>query len=92
MILENEAAIERLRVRIAKRPYFSVHDAFKAIDRDDDGFITLEEFQSILERYGVYATSRDALNLMRRYDKSNRGKVSYSDFVQEIVPKSPTRA
>lgn len=91
MLIENEAASEENRQKVARRPYFSVHDAFKALDRDEDGFITMDEFQSVLEEYGFFTTAKDAMSLMRRYDPDNKGRVSYSDFVQEIVPKSPTK-
>jgi len=51
----------------------------------------MEEFREILDDYGIFATQRDVLNLMKRYDKGHRGKISYSDFVQETAPKSPSK-
>lgn len=42
--MEGEVEAEALRQKLARRPLFSIHDAFAAIDELDRGFITLEDF------------------------------------------------
>jgi Ca2+-binding EF-hand superfamily protein len=91
LLFESEVQAESLRQKLNRRPLFSIHDAFSAIDRDENGFITLDEFRSILEDYGIIATTNDLIGLVRRYDKNLDGRVSYSDFLNEMTPKSPTK-
>jgi len=68
-----------------------VIDAFDSLDRNENGFITPSEFRSMLENYGVYVSSKDIQVLLTRYDKNNDGRVSYSEFCNEILPKSPKK-
>jgi Ca2+-binding EF-hand superfamily protein len=89
--LESEGVAESLRQRLSRRAYFSLHDAFQAVDRDRNGFITLDEFQGILQEHGLYVTGKDLESLMERYDKNMDGRVSYSEFLEEVTPKSPRK-
>jgi Ca2+-binding EF-hand superfamily protein len=91
LFLEAEIVSERLRQNLENNKEFSLYDAFKAVDKDKNGFITLDEFETILADHGVAVTHKDLLSLMERYDKNRDGRVSYSEFVQEITPKSPKR-
>jgi len=74
-----------------RRPLFNVYEAFKALDKNDIGSFSIDEFKELLLDHGIYATSNDLLNLVHRYDKNQDGKVTYSEFVSEITPKSPSK-
>ena len=86
-----EASAENLRRRLLRRPGFSASDAFAAVDQDRNGFITRDEFRSILREYGFYQTETEIAWLLERYDRDRDGRISYSEFVEEILPKSPSR-
>ena len=83
-----EESVELLRKRLAKRPHFSVHDAFAAVDQDRNGFITKPEFKAILNEYGFYCTDIELSMLIDRYDRNHDSKVSYAEFVEEVKPRS----
>lgn len=89
--LDSERVAESLRQRLSRVPTFNLYEAFQAVDSGKDGYITLNEFRDILENHGVYATTKDLESLMDRYDKDRDGRVSYSEFVQEVTPKSPRK-
>jgi len=90
-ILRNENASEDIRLRLNRRPLFSVYESFKSLDKNDNGFVSLSEFKEMLVEHGIYASYKDLDNLIHRYDKNQDGKVSYYDFVQEMTPKSPSK-
>ena len=89
--LDSENVAESLRQRLVRRPSFSMHEAFQAVDKDRNGYITFGEFQSLLEQNGIFATAKDVESLMDRYDKDKDGRVSYSEFLDEVTPKSPKK-
>jgi Ca2+-binding EF-hand superfamily protein len=89
--LETESVAESLRHRLVRRPSFSMHEAFQAVDKDRNGYITYDEFQGLLEQHGIFATVKDVESLMDRYDKDKDGRVSYSEFLDEVTPKSPKK-
>lgn len=91
LFLEVEGMAEALRQRMSRRASFSLYDAFLAVDRDRNGYITIDEFQDILRTNGIYADIKDLESLMELYDRNKDGRVSYSEFVQEVTPKSPRR-
>ena len=80
-----------MRKRLFRRPVFNAYDAFAACDADKNGFITRDEFKSLLREYGFYSTDTELSWLIDRYDKNFDGKISYSEFMDEIMPKSPSR-
>ena len=86
-----EESAELLRKRLLRRPGFSAHDAFTAIDVDKNGYITRDEFKKILREYGFYALDNELTWLIDRYDRNRDGRISYSEFIDEILPKSPSR-
>jgi len=91
-LVDSEIAAEDIRQKLADRPNFNVYDAFKFLDKNDSGKLTMDEFYDTLREAGNFVSSKDLEMLMERYDKNKDGKVSYSDFMNEIAPKSPTRA
>ena len=86
-----EASAENLRRRLLRRPGFSASDAFTAVDADRNGYITRDEFRGILREYGFFATETEIQWLVDRYDRNRDGRITYSEFVEEILPKSPSR-
>lgn len=86
-----EASAEYLRKRLMRRPGFNASDAFSACDVDRNGYITRDELKTIFREYGFYATETELIYLIDRYDRNQDGRISYSEFIDEILPKSPSR-
>jgi Ca2+-binding EF-hand superfamily protein len=89
--LSNEAFSEDLRQKLSRRPLFNIYEAFKTLDRNDNGVIDEHEFRDLLIDHGIYASGKELSNLLKRYDRNNDGKISYYEFVQELTPKSPSK-
>lgn len=91
MIIKNEASSESIRQRLNRRPLFNLWEGFKALDKDNNGFVSAYEFKDMLIDHGFFPSQKEVISLLERYDKNNDGKVSYSEFIQEITPKSPKK-
>lgn len=55
------------------------------------GKIKQESIRKALDEYGFFTTKKDLTQLVERYDKNRDGMISYSEFFQEITPKSPLK-
>lgn len=86
-ILTNEKVFNDFKKNLAKNPEFSSEDAFLVLDKNKNGFITIDEFQNFLTRNMIRADTTDLINLMKRYDKNRDGKVTLLEFIKEITPK-----
>lgn len=86
--MQVEESGELLRKRLSRRPDFNVHDAFSTLDRDANGYLSRAEFSHLLAESGFYATEAEITLLMNRYDTNRNGRVSYAEFMEEIIPKS----
>lgn len=89
--IRNEVRNEEVRQKLNRRPLFNIYEAFKTLDKNDLGYIDINEFRDALIEHGLYASTKEISNIVKRYDHNNDGKVSYYDFVQELTPKSPKK-
>ena len=86
-MITTETSCEELRKSVGKKAYFTIYEAFHSIKKNSRGWITATTFKELLNEQGVYASDEDAELLVERYDRNRNGKVSYSEFVDEIVQK-----
>lgn len=84
----NESYGECIRERLQNRLGFSTFQAFKALDKNKNGFIGVEEIKGLLNEFGICVSQRELLLLLSRFDKNQDGKVSFNEFVKEIRPRS----
>lgn len=89
--LRVEQATEEQRQNLSSKPLFSAYEAFKTCDVNDNGIVSTHEIKKLLETRGFYVPHRQVSNLVDKFDKNRDGKISYSEFMEEILPKSPVR-
>ena len=87
-----EENAELLRKRLGRRPDFNVHEAFLACDKDSNGYLTKMELRRILSENGVFASEQDLIMLVQRFDRNNDGRISYAEFMEELVTKCPIKS
>ena len=44
-----------------------------------------------MQNHGFTATEGEITWLIDRYDKNKDGRISYSEFIEEVTPKSPLK-
>jgi hypothetical protein len=69
VMFHTERASECLRARIAKRPQFSLDQAFSYMDRNRDGLVTPDEIRDMLAEHGFFATEKELQFIMLKFDK-----------------------
>lgn len=87
-ILSNESCSECLRRRLHSRPGFSLYKAFKALDRNMNGYLKIDDFRVLLSSHGFFASQKELNGFMGRFDKNGDDRVSYNDFVEEMKPRA----
>jgi Ca2+-binding EF-hand superfamily protein len=91
LILDVENTAEEIRQKHSSRPLFDRIDAFDALNKFGDKFLTKQDFGDLLAKHRFFATDKELKMVMDRFDKNKDGKVSYGEFVDEITPHSPIR-
>lgn len=86
-----ESVAETMRQHLSLIPTFNIMDAFNTCDMKNSGFITRDQFKLLLESHGIHVHNDEITNLIGRFDKDKDGKVSYTEFADEVRPKSPVR-
>eukprot|EP01012_Entosiphon_sulcatum_P034061 TRINITY_DN43144_c0_g1_i1.p1 TRINITY_DN43144_c0_g1~~TRINITY_DN43144_c0_g1_i1.p1 ORF type:complete len:409 (-),score=36.28 TRINITY_DN43144_c0_g1_i1:46-1272(-) len=76
--------LSRFKTHIEHR-FCSMKDAFLALDSDKDGFISTEEFETVLRNFGISATPSQVKAALAKYDLNGDGKVSHSEFVKAMT-------
>ena len=56
-----------------------------------DGTITREEFKRLIQSRGFYVSEKEATEIVEKMDKNKDGRITFSEFRDEMVPRSPVR-
>lgn len=67
-----------------------ITDAFRDIDKDKGGTITLEEFRQMFRNLNLDVSEQEIITLMRFFDQDRDGEISLQEFINQILPKDYT--
>jgi len=87
--VENSA--ENIRQRLASRPGFNCYEAFNSLDLNDSGCINTDELKRMIESRGYFVGFKEVDQVIDKMDKNKNGRVTFSEFREETLPKSPAR-
>ena len=83
--------METIRQRLRRMPYFNIYEAFNSLDLNDSGAISRSEFKRIIQSRGFFVSEKEANQIVEKMDKNKDGRVSFVEFREEMMPKSPVR-
>lgn len=63
----------------------SARRMFRTIDKDFSGFITIEEFNTALVKWGMDVPKAAMVTIMRTYDQSGDGRIDYNEFCEAFL-------
>lgn len=86
-----ETSAEVIRQRLQRFPCFNVYEAFNSLDLNDNGAVSVDELRRMIESRGFYVSDKEVRDLVDKFDKGGRGEISYAEFRDEMLPKSPVR-
>lgn len=80
--------IDNIRIKLAKVDNFEMEMLFKRLDIDAKMFLSLNDFKCFLNEKGVRDYEEGGLRrFIHSYDKDNDFAISYSEFVEIILPQ-----
>ena len=72
---------------IKKEKICEIKEFFDNFDKDNDGAITIKELTSIMRALGLNPSELDIQEIIKKYDKSESGKIEFSDYFDLIQQK-----
>lgn len=65
-----------------------LRDAFRLFDRDNSGYITINELKQVMINMGEKLNQEELEDMMREADVNRDGKLDYQEFVQKLLSTS----
>lgn len=88
--MTSERAAEHIRQRL-RLEGSTMREAFLALDKQGKGHISKWDMSALMDDNYLNASRNELNSFMERFDKDKDGKVTYDEFVDEMLPKSPPR-
>ncbi len=79
---------EMVKKKMAANSPQEMHEAFKAFNRSNNGFLSGEELRSVLEKMGETVTEEEIAALVREIDIDGDDKISFDEFQRMLTATS----
>lgn len=78
----DDLKIISLKKMSRKKDEKEIREQFKVIDRDNSGYIELNELKDALKKYGLELTLKSVKKLMKKYDDNPDSRIDMQEFFQ----------
>lgn len=65
---------------------FDLKEAFFLIDQKNKGFLNFDNLEDFTQKQGKYLSPANLVNLLKRLDRNDDGKVSFEEFRDALLP------
>ena len=65
--------------------------AFKKLDPNNEGYLSLKEFRSVLELANVLLDEEEVFHVMSQFDEDMTGRIPYNKFLSEAFNAPSTK-
>ncbi|XP_029442190.1 EF-hand calcium-binding domain-containing protein 6-like [Rhinatrema bivittatum] len=82
--------LETLTARMRKKlqgEWKTLRRAFKKLDTDSSGYLSLPEFRSVLKLCNLILNEDEVYHIMSKYDQKLNGQINYKSFLEEACKK-----
>merc|ERR1712086_839967 len=76
--------VERLKEKLCQSRS-SVRSAFRKMDGDGSGALTMDEFRKICQLHNFELSDQELISVMRKFDKDFDGVVRYDEFCDAVL-------
>ncbi|KAL0480787.1 EF-hand domain-containing family member efhc2 [Acrasis kona] len=80
-----EQVLHRLRENVLLKNS-RLKDAFRAVDTDSSGKISLNEFRTVINKLQMNVSEQEVITIMRSFDSDGDGCLNYNEFSECIQP------
>jgi Ca2+-binding EF-hand superfamily protein len=77
---ECEISIELVRQQITNKLGIRSDQAFNALDREQKGYATLDDFREFIKGQNMYPTEKNLALLFERFNKSGNKAVTFEEY------------
>jgi len=81
--------LDGLKNQLVSEYDFTYFDAFATIDIYETGFIDYNLLKNFLKTAGTLPKEEQIIEILRRMDKDDDGRIKYEEFVEAIQPVAP---
>ena len=78
----DDLKIISLKKMSRKKDEKEIREHFKVIDKDNSGYIELNELKDALKKYGLELTLKSVKKLMKKYDDNPDSRIDMQEFFQ----------
>jgi len=68
-----------------------LYHVFKKFDKDNDGYVSYEDFSKCLSQIKVFASNEEIGSMMKLIDTQNKGYLNFSEFSKVFSPSMSTQ-
>merc|ERR550514_1313714 len=87
--IDLQGVLEKMREGM-RQQFPLIRDIFRRFDADHNGVMTLSEFKQVLQKFGYLLDEQDVLIIMKYFDTSKDGQVSYNEFCDALLDEDFT--
>ena len=85
-LCECEISVELIRQKISNKLQIRPEAAFRAVDKEDKGYLTVEDLREFIKSQNMYPIIKNLALVFERFNKSEDGAITYEEFVAGITP------